>query len=45
MKIVNLLLSTENMPDDYKNTVLISLLKNVSRDQESFNNFRPISYD
>ena len=43
MEIVNLSLSTGKMPDDYKNAVLIPLLKNISLDQEMFNNFRPIS--
>ena len=43
MEIVNLSLSTGKMPDDYKNAVLIPLLKKISLDQEIFNNFRPIS--
>ena len=43
MDIVNLSLSTGKMPDDYKNTVLIPLLKKYSIDQDIFNNFRPIS--
>ena len=43
MEVVNLSLSTGKMPDDYKNAVLIPLLKKSSLDQEIFNNFRPIS--
>ena len=43
MEIVNLSLSTGKMPDDYKNAVLIPLLKKISLDQDIFNNFRPIS--
>ena len=43
MEIANLSLSTGKMPDDYKNAVLIPLLKNISLDQEIFNNVRPIS--
>ena len=43
MEIVDLSLSTGKMPDDYKNAVLIPLLKKISLDQEIFNNFRPIS--
>ena len=43
MEIVNLSLSTGKMPDDYKNAVLIPLLKKISLDQEIFNNFGPIS--
>ena len=36
MDIVNLSLSTCKMPDDYKNTVLIPLLKKYSLDQDIF---------
>ena len=44
MGIVNLSLSTGKMPDDYKNAVLVPVLKKISLDQEIFTNFRPISY-
>ena len=43
MEIVNLSLSTGNVPVDYKNAVLIPLLKKISLEQEIFNNFRLIS--
>ena len=43
MEIVNLSLSTGKMPDDYKNVLLIPLLKKISLDQEMANNFRPVS--
>ena len=38
MEIFNLSLSIGEMSDDYKNAVLIPLLKRISLDQEIFNN-------
>ena len=45
MEIANLSLSTGKMPDDYKNAVLIPLLKKIYLDQDIFKNFRPSLVD
>ena len=45
MEIANQSLSTGKMPDDYKNAVLIPLLKKISLDQDIFKNFRPSLVD
>ena len=41
--IINLSLTTGEMPRDLKSAMLLPLLKKVNADFEEFSNFRPIS--